>query len=326
MYSQKLAVRSTRAVRVNAPALRRRVRFASSDSAGNSSANGGTSHALIGGIAGGGASLALIYLWYHFSGLKTAVNTSKQAKSYIDSATERLKVEFKERTPEPNEALDQLKQVATKYAAFIPGGRSYVDTAFKDLDTVRNKHSSEVDKIVSDAYNDLRESSKKGLNLETMTDVWNVLSHHLQQISELAVDAGQDILSNHPELKDKLGGNFDQLKGLGDRLGPEARKQVNETWKEVQNITQQGIQWNTIDRVRSLIQEKLGGLKQLGDHMWKEGYEQIKPTLEKNPQVKQVVEQNMDTLKSGNVMEAIEKVKNAVQSGNVGDLQKYIDG
>lgn len=324
MYSQRIAVRSTRAVRVNAPALRRRVRFASSESAGNSSSSG-TNHALVGGLAGGGAALSLIYLWYQFSGLKTAVKTSKQAKSYIDSATEKLKVEFKERTPEPNEALDQLKQTAIKYATFIPGGRSYVDKAFKDLDTVRNKHGSEVDNIVSDAYNDLRESSKKGLNLEAMTDIWNVLSHHLQRISELAADAGQDILNNHPELKDKLGGSFDQLKGLGDRLGPEARKQVNETWKEVQSITQQGIQWNTVDRVRSLIQERIGGLKQLGDQVWKESYEQIKPTLEKSPQVKQLVEQNMDTLKSGNIMEAIDKVKNAVQSGNAGDLQKYID-
>lgn len=325
MYSQKLAIRSTRAVRVNAPALRRRVRFASSESAGRSSSNDTTNHALVGGLAGGGAALSLVYLWYHFSGLKTAVNTSKQAKRYIDSATERLKVEFKERTPEPNEALDQLKQTAQKYAMFIPGGKSYVDKAFQDLDTVRNKHGNEVDKIVSDAYDDLRETSKKGLNLETMTDVWNVLSHHLQRISELAVDAGQDILNNHPELKDKLGGSFDQLKGMGDRLGPEARKQINETWKEVQSITQQGIQWNTVDRVRSLIQQKVGALKQLGDQAWKESYEQIKPTLEKSPQVKQIVEQNMDTLKSGNIMEAIEKVKNAVQSGNAGDLQKYID-
>jgi len=77
--------------------------------------------------------------------------------------------------------------------------------------------------------------------------------------------------------------------------------------------------------VRQLVQEKVGGLKHLGDKVWNEGYEQIKPTLEKNPQIKEVVEQNMDTLKSGNIMEAIEKVKNAVQSGNAGDLQKYVD-
>jgi len=326
MYTSRLAVRSTRAVRVNAPAFKRRVRFASDTaSKGSENSSGGLSHGVTGGLIGGGITVSLLYLWYHFSALKTAVNTSHQMKSYVDSATSKLKVEFNERTPEPNEALDMLKQTAQKYASFVPGGRQYVDTAFKDLDSIRNKHGSEVDNIVKEAYSELKDVSSKGMNLETLSSVWEVLSKHLQRISELAVDAGQDILNNHPELKEKMGGSFDQLKQLGDRLGPDAKKQVDETWKEVQGIVQQGVQWNTIPRVQQLVQEKVQEVKKLGDKVWQQGLEQVKPMLEKNPEAKKLVEENADILKQGNIGEAFEKVKSAVQSGNIGDLQQYVD-
>ena len=60
----------------------------------------------------------------------------------VEPKAERLKVEFKERTPEPNEAIDMLRKTAESYATFIPGGRGAVDKAFEDLDTIREKHGT----------------------------------------------------------------------------------------------------------------------------------------------------------------------------------------
>ena len=77
------------------------------------------------------------YGYYHFSGAKSAVATAKSAKSYIDSATDSLKVKLEEKTPEANQAIETLRQSANKYASFVPGGRAYVDAAFQDLESVR---------------------------------------------------------------------------------------------------------------------------------------------------------------------------------------------
>jgi len=44
----------------------------------------------------------------------------------------------------------------------------------------------------------------------------------------------------------------------------------------------------------------------------------------KNPKVKELVEQNADALKSGNVTELYNKIKSAIESGSTEDIEKYI--
>jgi len=65
-------------------------------------------------------------------------------------------------------------------------------------------------------------------------------------------------------------------------------------------------------------------MKKLGDETWQKGLEQAKPLLDKSPKVKELIEQNADALKNGNVAELWNKVKNAVNNGDTGDLEKYV--
>ena len=78
------------------------------------------------------------------------------------------------------------------------------------------------------------------------------------------------------------------------------------------------------DRIRSIVQEKVEKLKKMGDEAWDKGMEQAKPYLDKNPQVKKIVEENADALKGGNVQELYERVKSAVEKGDTGDLESYV--
>ena len=160
--------------------------------------------------------------------------------------------------------------------------------------------------------------------METASQAWEVMSKYIQQLASLAVDAGQDILNNHPDLKNKLGGSFDQLKQMGDTLGPEAKKQVDETYQEIKDVINKGLTFDTVPKVQKLVQDKVQSLRQLGDQAWQKGYEQVKPMLSNNPKVKEVVEQNIDTLKNGNVMEALEKVRQSLLSGDSSSLEQYI--
>lgn len=249
------------------------------------------------------------------------MNVTKQTKSYAQSATQKLK----ESTPEPNEALNWLRSTAKSYAVFIPGASGYIDSAFNDIDAIREKHGEEVDNIVRNAYNELSDIAKNGeLSLLTAGKAWDVIVRHLGQIGDLAGDAAQQIMDNHPQLKEKVGGNLDKLKEMGRNYGPDAKKEVDKTWDQISDIVKTGVSSENIKKIQDVVQEKVEKLKKLGDEAWQKGMEQAKPYLDKNPKVKELVEQNAEALKSGNVQELYQKIKKAAESGDTSDIENYV--
>jgi hypothetical protein len=276
---------------------------------------------LVGALSGGLTALVVGYGWYHFSGAKTLVSSANQTKAYFKTAQEKLK----QAAPEaPDDTLQWLRETAVSYGALFPGAKMYINSAFDDLDAVRQKHGDEVDGIVKQAYGELKKTSQKDMSMETASEAWNIIEKYLSQIADLAGDAAEDILNNHPELKEKVGANIDQLKDMGAKYGPEAQKQVDQTWNQIKDIIAAGWSGDTVNKIRKLVEEKTEQVKKLGDEAWQKGMEQAKPYLEKNPKAKELVEQNADALKSGNVTELYNKIKSAIESGSTEDLENYV--
>lgn len=295
------------------------VRFASTEASSPKQ-----SSQIITGLASGTAVAVVFYGLYSFTPagrVQSGINkAAKEAHDAYKEATKKLQSS----TPDSKEAIDYVKDKAYQYAAFIPGGKSYVDTAFKDLDTLREGHGDEVDKIVNETYGKLQQASKGGLRTETFYNIMNVLREMSGKLGSVAADGFSDIADNHPGLKEKLGPGVDQLKSMGQNLGPEAKKQVDQTWDQIKDVLQGGLSMTSVNKIRSLIEEKTKEIKKLGEKAWDEGLNQAKPLLEKNPKIKQLVEENADALKQGNATELFQKVKDSVQSGNMDDLQSYI--
>ena len=263
------------------------------------------------------------YTYYYLSGARTIVSSASGAKAYFEQAMKK----GQDKAPAPNEALQWLRETATSYAAFIPGAKSYVDSAFNDLDMVQKKHGPEVDNIVKDAYHELKgvtQSKKDMFSIETLSEAWQILQKHIKRIGELAGDVSGDILKQHPELKEKFGGNIDQLQKMADQYGPEAKKQVEETWGQVQGVLRGGFSAANIDKARKLIEEKVEQVKKMGDQAWQKGMEQAKPYLDKSPKVKELVEKNKDKLQSGDLGQLWQMVQEAAKTGKTEDLEKYI--
>ncbi|KAF2152894.1 hypothetical protein K461DRAFT_225480 [Myriangium duriaei CBS 260.36] len=311
-------VYSRQVPRVNRTALR----YQSTSS--NAGSSGGGSH-VASGLAGGALAFAAAYGYYSFSAagrFHSGLNkTAAEANKYYNEATKK----FQESTPDANEAIEYLKKTAYGYAAFIPGGRGYVDAAFKDIDTMRENHSDEVDKILRETYTDLQKISKGGLNRDTLQQAFAALEKMSKRLASEAGDAFSSILDNHPGLKDKVGGNFDQLKKLGDKYGPQAKEQVDQTWQEVQDALKGGVGVESINKIRQLVDDKIKKIQQMGDEAWQKGLKEVQPLLEKNPKVKELVEKNIDALKNGNVKEVFDKVQSSIKSGNIEDLQNYVN-
>ncbi|KAM4060613.1 Apolipoprotein/apolipophorin [Hirsutella rhossiliensis] len=295
-----------------------------STSTSSSAAGGGNSH-FAAGAAGGLAGAALAYGIYSFSPAgRTASKLNKaalEANKKYEAAAEKLQ----QNTPSADQAVDAVKHFAYSYVAWIPGGRAYLDAAFKDWETVRENHKEEADKIVNDAYKKLQDLSKAGLNLETASKAYESLLDMFKQIADLSADAISDILDNHPQVKKQFGGSIEKLQDMGRNYGPEAKKQVDETWSQIKDIFAGGFTASNVDKARKLAEDKLQQVKKLGDDAWNKGLEQAKPFLDKNPKAKELIEKNADALKQGNMKELFDKVRSAVDSGDLGSLSKYVD-
>lgn len=103
------------------------------------------------------------------------------------------------------------------------------------------------------------------------------------------------------------------------------RKEIDDTWKQISDLAQQGVQAGTAVQAYNLLQDKIQKLQQMGQEAFNQGWDQLKPILDKNPKVKEFVEQNKDALQQGNISDTVTKVKDAVQNGSTQNLQQYID-
>ncbi|PSR74677.1 hypothetical protein BD289DRAFT_448458 [Coniella lustricola] len=313
----RAAARSARVPRAQ------QLRLQSTTASSSSSAAGGQSPYAAGAVGGLVAAAALygIYTVSPAGKLSRSINkTSKEAqKKYKEAATK-----FQESTPDAEQTVNYIKDLCYSYVAWLPGGRQYIDTAFNDLEKVRRNHKDEADAILKDAYNRFKEVSKGGLSLETARRGLDVIADVAKKVAELGADAVGDVLDEHPQVKEKFGGSLDQLKQLGDQYGPEAKKQVDETWKQLADIVKAGFSADAISKAKNLIQEKTEQVKKLGDEAWKKGLEEAQPLLEKNPKVKELIEKNADALKQGNAKELFDRARKAISSGQTGDLESYV--
>ncbi|KAI0393612.1 hypothetical protein F5Y17DRAFT_431611 [Xylariaceae sp. FL0594] len=321
--ARSTVVRSARVGRTQCPA-RARFQSTSSSTASNAASKGSNSHIAAGAAGGLAAGLALYGVFLMTPSGKMHRTINKGAKEVNQKYQEAAK-KLQGSTPNVDDAIKYMKEFAYSYVAWVPGGRSYVDTVFKDVETLKDNHREEVNQIVSDAYKQFQDLSKTGLSMESATKAYNILADVAKRFAELAGDAITDILDNHPKVKEQFGGSIDKLKEMGENYGPEAKKQVDETWKEVKDVLKGGVSVTTLDKVRRLVEEKTQQVKKLGDEAWNKALEEAKPYLEKNPQVKELVEKNADALKQGNAKELFQQAKKAVESGDLGNLEEYVN-
>jgi vacuolar-type H+-ATPase subunit H len=289
-----------------------------------SSSSTASSPALVGSLAGGITAFTCCYAWYRFSGAQTAMRTANETKKYVDTAKRKVQ----ETVPQdPSEALKWLRQTAGSYAAFVPGASGAVDSAFDELDKIHESHGKEVDAIVSECYDELKQVGRKGMSAETVKEGAEVLSKHLRRIYELAGSTVEEMLDRHPELRDKLGEPAKQLKQMGERLGPEANKIVDDAWKQASEIVTSGgsvVSAENVSKIQKLIQDATERVRKLGDEAWDKAMQDAKPYLDKNPKVKELLEQNTKALKQGDMKQLVQQVKNATDSGQTTGLEDYI--
>jgi len=280
------------------------------------------------GVAGGAVVVLAGYTYYHFSGAKRAVDAAKATKAYFEQATQAIK----EKAPRnPNEAVSFLRSVAKSYLAVVPGATTYVDSAFDSLEELKETHGEEVNKILTEAYNNVQEIIKdakgKGADLETAKRVWEVLGTSVMQLRELSKKAGVDAFSKleekHPQVAKTLGSGYRNLKDLAETSGPEAKKLYDETTQQLKDIFSEGYSQDALDKARDLVQSKSSQIREVAQQAsqkaWDASLRRSSSYLNKLPEVKQLLSDNASKFisagitASGEANEVFDQVKDVAE-------------
>jgi ElaB/YqjD/DUF883 family membrane-anchored ribosome-binding protein len=184
------------------------------------------------------------------------------------------------------------------YLAYIPGAQM----AFDEIDSIADSHGDELDAILSDAYGDLKDVlDKGGLDKQTAMAVADIAKRLARDLKDLSMDAGEKLLEENPKLKAAMECPVLQLKELGRSYGPEAQKIVDETYKQVKEIVNKGLSPEALDEASKLVEEKSAQIKEMGrkavEKAFEEGSQEVKRYLDRAPQVKKLLEENMEAIK-----------------------------
>ncbi|RPD63871.1 hypothetical protein L227DRAFT_572311 [Lentinus tigrinus ALCF2SS1-6] len=314
-----------------------RFQSTSTSSSSGASSSYDASH-LAAGVAGGTVVLLGGYMYYYFSGAKSAVDASRAASQYYQET----KAAIASKAPNsPNEALDYLRDVARSYLVIIPGARPHVDAAFDTIDELRSTHGDDVNRIVSDGYEEVSVVIKDSGSMDAAVamKILDVLRRRSAELEELGKKAGKDAFGSlsekYPQLSEKLGGGYEEFKRLAESKGPEAKKVYDETSRQLKDIFSKGFSQNSFDDARRLIQSKTSDLRrfaqQSSQEAWDRALKEATPYLDKAPEIKQLLNDNRDkfiaagaaTISGGSsgMQEVFSHIKDVAQ----GDMAKNKD-
>lgn len=264
------------------------------------------------------------------------VKTSKS----LESSIAEVKRTLAEKTPSADEALNYFRGVAKSYGSLIPGASAYIDPMFDTIDELKKTHGDETEKIIKGTYDEVKETvSKGGFDLKTGEKVVEILKRRAAEVEDLGRRVGTDfikpVLDKNPQLRDSIGGSYDELKQLVQKHGPEAKEKYDDLVKQLKQIFDKGISPDSIKQVQDLIQQKTKEIRELGEKAgkdaWDKASKQAKPYLDKMPDVKKSLDENMKALiASGgkNVQEVYDKIKQVADKGfdkkSVQELQDMI--
>ena len=208
------------------------------------------------------------------------IDNARRTMTSLQSYTRPLRPSTSEVAP--SQALQWLRSMVKSYCSVIPGASDYIDSAFDEIEDTRKKHGCEVDRIIKEAYLELRQITiRDGTALDTVSQAWNIVQKLIQKVANVAGNAGRDILDNHPLLKDQFGSSLDHLRWLGATCGPEAKKQVDQVTWQISEIAKSSLPKDSAPKIRSLLQTNTQKLEEAQEKTWKQPWGKVKSLFDR---------------------------------------------
>ncbi|KAJ3911170.1 hypothetical protein F5877DRAFT_86365 [Lentinula edodes] len=146
---------------------------------------------MTGGVIGGLAVFGAGYTYYHFSGIKRAVDVSKQFRVYLEQTKQSII------NKHSNEALDYLQQLMKFSVAVVPGSGIAVDILFDSVGQIFEEHREEASAILAKAQEEVESIIKQKnqlMNAQQAAQVMAVVGKHMNEIGRLGAKASGPLL------------------------------------------------------------------------------------------------------------------------------------
>lgn len=186
----------------------------------------------------------IAYTWYHFSDIKLYLEAGRSARDQFNRVAQTWSEQAKRH---PNKALDYLRNIAKSYVAIVPGAYTYVDDVFDKLDEIHHSHREEVDSIVASTLEEIRTMTSDNGSLKDRKKalkVMEIMRRRIGQLSAIGVNVGGDTLSplmeKYPEVRDKIGDSYEQMKVVAQEKGADAKALLDETAQQA-SVDQLGL-------------------------------------------------------------------------------------
>ncbi|GAA5865710.1 hypothetical protein JCM3774_004975 [Rhodotorula dairenensis] len=252
---------------------------------------------MVSGLLGGGVVLAALYGYYRYSGAKEAVDTART----VSNSAKQAKDKIAELSPSSTkEALGLAKSLAKSYASAIPGGAVVIDQGFTQLENFIDTHGERAAQVVKETYADIEKAATEGGDKgEAIMKALQEAANKVQNlVGEEATKGWQLLGEKYPELQKSLGGQGEELKKLADKHGPEAQRIASDFYSQsVKLVSTGGFNAETYEGVKKLLQEKKDQLakfsQKAGRDAWDASAKAAAPVLDKMPDVKEALDQNL---------------------------------
>lgn len=138
------------------------------------------------------------YTYYHFSGIKRAVDASKEIRAYLERTKQAVA------NKAPSEAWKSLRNLAKSYGALVPGSAIAIDWAFDSVEPVFEEHRPEAVTILTKAQqeiDDIMKTKDELTNTELASRILQVIGKHVNEIGRLG---GKTVTPFLQPVKDRL--------------------------------------------------------------------------------------------------------------------------
>jgi hypothetical protein len=216
------------------------------------------------------------FAWYHFSGTRQVVNTARDALNKAQELKEKVKDTA---GGSADSAANTINYLRSATATLIPGSAPFLGKVFDQIEQISKEHGDDVKKIFDETYKDFEKLAKQGgLDAQTASKAVDILQKRVQELQELAGNAGGDVynklVSENPKLKDQISEQYDKLKEAVEKAKekkPEAQKLLKETSSELVEIFKDsGVSKESIQKAQDLLKKKAEEAKKLGEEVAKD--------------------------------------------------------
>lgn len=231
-----------------------------------------------------------------------------------------------------------MRSVAKSSVGVIPGVSSYVDSSFDALEELHETHGPEFEKVLQAAYDDVRSilkdaSNQDSLDPSTAAKLVGVLRKRVGELNALGQKAGGDAFGKfekqYPGVAQTLGGAYSDLRALAARGGPEAKKLMDESTKEMQDILSQKDVPDAMNRAKDVLSDKTSQIKEM---LWDKAVEETNA----NPQLRELLNESKekfvrDEASLGTLREVLERIretakdKEGMGKEKIDEMKKYLE-